>query len=488
MQPKPTAMSAVGAWAACTHGRVSVRNRLRSTLPSQLCSETPQLTVRDAAPARQAAPLHAWQPPASARPLFCQPGRCRPKAATSQRPSYDRYSGTGPTRDAKTITMRLADFILRDMESILAKWETFAATRLPAAASMASLELRDHAPQILEAVAADLSTSQSPEEQAAKSKGLAPGVFPIRETAAQTHAVMRAKSGYDIKQLVAEYRALRASVLSLWIDACPPGAAHLQDVIRFNEAIDQAVTESVGHFSAQVDQARNLLLGMLSHDMRSPLQTVQMTALHLGRLNAGAEVSVAAGRLIRSGAHLQALLDDLIDFNRTNLGLGISIVPAPADLGRICAQELEQLGAAYPNTQIQLEVVGDCQGFWDGKRVQQLLGNLVTNAIHHGLPDRPVRVAVVGEKTDVRIQVSNSGPAIDAETLMQLFEPLKRGEADGRPPGMGLGLYIVREIAKGHGGVAEARSDDRETVFSVRLPRRSSSQVERADVANASPN
>ena len=89
--------------------------------------------------------------------------------------------------------MRLSDFILRNMESILAKWEEFAATRLPAAASMTSLELRDLAQQILEAVAADLSTSQSPEEQAAKSKGLAPAPFPARETAAQTHAVMRAR-------------------------------------------------------------------------------------------------------------------------------------------------------------------------------------------------------------------------------------------------------------------------------------------------------
>jgi hypothetical protein len=119
---------------------------------------------------------------------------------------------------------------------------------------MASLELRDHAQQILEAVAADLSTSQSPEEQAAKSMGLAPVPFPARETAAQTHAVLRAKSGYDIKQLVSEYRALRASVLSMWVDACRPAAPNLQDVIGFDEAIDQAVAESVGRFSAQVDQ------------------------------------------------------------------------------------------------------------------------------------------------------------------------------------------------------------------------------------------
>jgi signal transduction histidine kinase len=128
-------------------------------------------------------------------------------------------------------------------------------------------------------------------------------------------------------------------------------------------------------------------------------------------------------------------------------------------------------GAAYPDTELKLEVAGDCAGCWDGRRVQQLLGNLVTNAIHYGLPGRPVRVAVVGRESDVHIEVSNSGPAIDEETLGQLFEPLKRGKANTRYAGLGLGLYIVREIAKGHGGSAEARSDDRETVFTVRLAR-----------------
>jgi signal transduction histidine kinase len=110
---------------------------------------------------------------------------------------------------------------------------------------------------------------------------------------------------------------------------------------------------------------------------------------------------------------------------------------------------------------------------WDGRRVQQLLGNLVTNAIHYGAPDKPVRIAVVGEKSDVRIEVRNSGPAIDGETLGQIFEPLKRGTTKKGGRGLGLGLYIVREIAKGHGGEVEVRSDDRETLFNVRLPRRS---------------
>ena len=218
--------------------------------------------------------------------------------------------------------MRLADFILRNMETILGEWEEFAGTLLPAAAGMTSLALRDDAKQILEAVAKDLSTPQTKEAQTEKSKGRATKLTGAPETAAQTHAVVRARSGFNINQLAAEYRALRASVLRLWMDECEPSEINLDDVVRFNEAIDQAIVESIGFFTAQVDQARNLLLGMLGHDMRSPLNTILTTASYLAALKAGADVSGAASRLKRGGTALKALLDDLVDFNRIMLGLG----------------------------------------------------------------------------------------------------------------------------------------------------------------------
>jgi hypothetical protein len=194
--------------------------------------------------------------------------------------------------------MRLADFILRDMEPILAQWEAFAATLAPAAATMESAGLRDHAQQILSAIAQDLRASQTREAQREKSVGRAPALIDATETAAQTHALLRARAGFNINQIAAEYRALRASVLRLWMDDCEPAAPELDDLVRFNEAVDQALAESVAFFSVQVEQSRNLLLGMLGHDMRSPLQAIQATASYLAALNAGARVSEAAGRLI----------------------------------------------------------------------------------------------------------------------------------------------------------------------------------------------
>jgi signal transduction histidine kinase len=376
--------------------------------------------------------------------------------------------------------MRLADFISRDVEAILAQWETFAATLLPAATLMESEGLRDHAQQILLAVAKDLRTSQSREAQREKSLGRAPAPIDATETAAQTHALLRARSGFNINQLAAEYRALRASVLRLWMDACEPEAPDLEDIIRFNEAIDQALAESVGFFSAQVEQNRNLLLGMLGHDMRSPLQAIQVTASYLAALNAGERVSEAAARLIRSGSRMQALLDDLTDFNRTRLGLGINVVPTAVDLAAVLADEIDELRAVVPDRQIELHVSGNSKGVWDAHRLQQLLGNLVLNALRYGAQDTPVRVIVTGDATQVRIDVINCGPAIERATLAHIFDPLTRGAGhqskQDRASNLGLGLYIASEIARAHHGVIEARSDETETSFSVTLPRADETQ------------
>ena len=327
--------------------------------------------------------LHEPVPgPGESCPAVVAPG-CwvRRRNGGYQFPSYARRHNVD---SAGVSSMRLAQFITRNIETILEQWEAFAATRLPAAEHMKPLELRDHAKEILQAIAIDLSMPQTGEEQAAKSKGLAPGMFRAPETAAQTHAILRAKSGFDIQQLASEYRALRASVLRLWTDTCPSEASALDDVMRFNEAIDQALAESIGFFSAQVEQSRNLLLGMLGHDMRNPLQTIQMTAQYLARLNGGPDISKAAARLISGGAQMQALLDDLMDFSRSQLGLGIRVRPSKANLEAVCVDEVEQIRAAHPGHEVQLKVSGDCRGEWDGRRVQQLLRNLTVNAIKYG--------------------------------------------------------------------------------------------------------
>jgi signal transduction histidine kinase len=179
--------------------------------------------------------------------------------------------------------------------------------------------------------------------------------------------LLRTRSGFDIKELASEYRALRATVLRLWTDACLPEPPNREDMIRFNEAIDQALAESIAIFSDRVDEARNLLLGMLGHDMRTPLQSILMTATYLGHLNAGQKISEAATRLISSGGRMKGLLDELVEFNRANLGLGLRVSPTNVDLADLFADELQELRAAYPDRELVLEVTGNTKGCWDGE-------------------------------------------------------------------------------------------------------------------------
>jgi signal transduction histidine kinase len=377
--------------------------------------------------------------------------------------------------------MHLADFIRRDTEAIVSLWESFARAQQPAATAMDAPALRDHAGEILQAIANDLETFQSREAQTAKSLGRAPLVVGAPETAAQTHAILRARSGFNINQLAAEYRALRASVLRLWTAAYPSfDANQFEQVTRFNEAIDQALAESIAYFHLEVEQARNLLLGMLGHDLRSPLQSIQGTAAYLSALNAGIEVSSAATRLINSGSRMKALLDDLLDFNRTKLGLGINIWPAFVDAASAVTDEINLLRSAHPTRQLDLEVTGDTRGVWDAMRLRQVLANLVVNAIKYGDDDAPIRISLGDDDGQLRLEVHNVGRAIEHSIMNRIFEPLQRGAAHETKDfsgSLGLGLYIAREIVKAHGGVITARSDPTETVFAVRLPRQQSSAV-----------
>jgi signal transduction histidine kinase len=371
--------------------------------------------------------------------------------------------------------LKLSSFIIGEMNSIVAEWEIFAAAQLPAAAQMGSLALRDHAEQILQALAKDMLTGQTRDEQAAKSKGRAPRPTDAPNTAAETHALLRAESGFTINQMAAEYRALRASVLYLWTKKSEPNAVDPQEMIRFNEAIDQAVAESVAFFSARVDNERNLLLGMLGHDMRGPLQVIQLTAKYLSNVDAGTDVAACAARLSKSSSSLKALLDDLLDFNRTKLGLGVTISPAAVDLAEAFSAELEQLRVANAGRSIDLEINGEVKGVWDINRLNQLLGNLVVNALKYGAFSSPVKVVLNGLPGEVTFAVHNHGVRIEQSMLAQIFEPLKRGLdgqfASGADGSMGLGLYIAREIATAHGGDIAAKSGENETVFTVRLPR-----------------
>lgn len=379
--------------------------------------------------------------------------------------------------------MHLADFIIQEMETILVEWESFAGTCTTRGAKMSSLALRDHAKQILEAIASDLRRfqteegqtreGQTREGQGRKSKRRAPGVQNAVGTAAQVHADLREKSGFDITQLVSEYRALRSSVSHLWLAACQPGTAGIEDLVRFHEAIDQAVAESVEFFDDKIEQARHVLLGTLGHDLCAPLQAIKLTAAYLQELKAGPEISRAASLVDRSVESIQSLLNDLVDFSRTRVGLGISIKCTDIDLKTLFQDEVGRLRRAHLDQTLEIQFSGNLHGRWDDRRLQQLLNKLVINAIAYGEKGKPVRIVVAGDDAELSFEVLNQGPVIEPSILERIFEPRARALQESSPcdGSLGLGLFIAREIAVAHAGSICARSCPAETVFSVRLPR-----------------
>src|SRR4029079_7013517 len=177
--------------------------------------------------------------------------------------------------------MTLAGFINENLDSILTEWEAFALTLQPAAETATALALRNHAKEILQAMARDLERAQTDRQQADKSKGWAPNLEG-KETAAAAHGALRHVVGFDLRQLAAEYRALRASVLKLWREhRSMQEDPMLTEVTRFNEAVDQALAESVARYSDEMARSRDTFLAILGHDLRSPLSAVSMSAHYL---------------------------------------------------------------------------------------------------------------------------------------------------------------------------------------------------------------
>ncbi|HET7204442.1 MAG TPA: sensor histidine kinase [Steroidobacteraceae bacterium] len=374
--------------------------------------------------------------------------------------------------------MRLSSFITSNLDAILLDWVAFARAQMPAAATMDEAALLDHGRLILEEIAADMRRPQGDDERQSKSEGNSSSASASNGVPSRTHARQRERQGFQVEQMVAEYRALRATILRLWSAASSSAQREdLEDVNRFNEAVDQAIAESLQAFVAEVDKARDLFLGMLGHDLRGPLSTIASSATL--ELHTRTHDSQRAAVILRSVAQMKALLDDLVEYTRHRLGSGLAIDPAELQLDRFARDTLDEIAAISSGRVLDLEVEGNLDGEWDARRLHQALSNLVFNALKYGLPGAPIRISLDGTRADeVVLAVQNLGKPIPRALLPTIFEPLVRaaGEdssADSQiaSANLGLGLYVVREIAKAHGGTVDVTSDDSATRFELRLPR-----------------
>jgi signal transduction histidine kinase len=301
-------------------------------------------------------------------------------------------------------------FIEQHVDRIVEEWEHFA-DLITAQDSLDRATLRDHARSILLATARDMCTAQSASEQAAKAMGDGPDKTPNLDEATASHGELRHTAGFDLVQMTPEFRHLRACVIRLWVNSLDtPDLEYFQDMIRFNEAIDQALAESTAAYAEQVNHSRDIFLAILGHDLRAPLQ---------------------------------------------------------AAIAEACAGNPE----CDPTVHIQ----GDTHGEWDAGRLDQLLQNLIGNALQHGSNPRDVTLTLNGDGEQVCIKLHNFGTPIPPETISTIFDPLVRStnEELGQPStSLGLGLFIVKEVVMAHQGTIEVSSSETDgTLFTVMLPR-----------------
>lgn len=370
--------------------------------------------------------------------------------------------------------MTLSDFIEANLDGLIDDWADYARAVSPADSHLTEAQLRDSARSLLNGIAADMREAQTAAQQLTKSHGGRTGPDSAFNQIGRVHADDRLAHGFGINALVAEYRALRASVLRRWQLAAKLDAAAFQEMVRFNEAIDQMLAEAVRQFEKNVEQTRDLFAGMLAHDLRSPVGAILNTTQVLLQDKNLSSTSVRAGaNLQRSATRVKEMIDDLFIFTRTRLGDTLPVEPTRQDVGSICHSAVDEVRAAYPDAQIDLQTTGELAGILDGARMNQLIVNLLNNAVQHG--SGAVRLEAEGDGAQIILSVFNGGAPIPASALPTIFDRLTRvGPSPGQKKpssGIGLGLYICRCIARAHDGSIWARSDQNETVFTVEIPR-----------------
>jgi signal transduction histidine kinase len=254
-------------------------------------------------------------------------------------------------------------------------------------------------------------------------------------------------------------------------------AAHALERARLARERDRA-DEAARRATEEMDSRRravDFILGIVGHDLRNPLGAIHMSAALMQKRGAleGWQAR-AVDRMRSSAGRMGRIIADLLSYTRTRLGNGIPITRRAARLDEIVQRAADELAAANPDRALEVDAQGDLAGDWDPDRLEQVVSNLVSNAIDHGDPGAPVRVELSAEDdVGVRLVVRNQGPSMPPEVLSHLFEPFSRppDEKSRKGSGLGLGLYISREIVRGHGGEIGVETGDNETRITVRLPR-----------------
>lgn len=376
--------------------------------------------------------------------------------------------------------------LLRDRKEILIQtWIERVLTdpKVPEANKLSTPDLVDHIPLLIEQIIASLSGCERrgastqpppPSEVAGRRQG--------DSKAAREHAEHRFTERYSTAEAMRELSHFRAALMDLCRAEEVPldgeAAKHVHALIDEGMSTLATGMERAAHAELRRDAMfRERFMGILGHDLRNPLGTVTMAATMLLEWEDLPPVMVKpVRRILSSAGRMARLIRDLLDLTRSRVGGGLPIAPMPADLHAICRQTVDELELQHPTSPLLLTAEGNTAGSWDPDRLAQVVSNLVGNALTHGLAGAPVRVALREEADSVVLEVHNEGPPIPPELQAILFDPFRRGpqaaSREASSDGLGLGLFISRQIVEAHGGSLEVTSEPGlGTAFTVRLPK-----------------
>jgi sigma-B regulation protein RsbU (phosphoserine phosphatase) len=256
-------------------------------------------------------------------------------------------------------------------------------------------------------------------------------------------------------------------------------------IVRDRDKYEREILQSRKRLQDLVDQSARLqreakdralfaeqMMGIVSHDLRNPLSTIQMGATLLSGGDPSSNQLRVLGRITRAAERANRLISDLLDFTQARIGTGISVSIQRIDVSKTIRDVAEELRLAYPGRSLLHKHKGAPHGWADADRLAQLVGNLVSNAMDYGSTDRPVTlISEVEPGGACSISVHNEGTPIPLEAQALLFRPMVKGAVESRAErSVGLGLFIVAEISKAHGGSVSVSSGQGGTTFEVLLP------------------
>lgn len=357
------------------------------------------------------------------------------------------------------VTTPVSGRLRAEVDKITTAWEHVVVLRLPDLQRLGRAALLDHMPEFLFGLAAWIDG----DEETGR-KGFTALV--------QGHALQRLGHGIGLDTLSMEYQVMRSVILThvLEREAARDVAGAF---VRLNEGVDYAMNQAVQQYTGQRDEIRQRFVGILGHDLRNPLNAIALAAEQIATMPCDEPKHRQATDVIRRSAdRMNRMVADVIDFTHARIGQGIPAVPTACVMSEIVEEAAGELRLAHPTRTLRVDAEGDTSGTWDRDRVLQVVSNLIGNALQHGRDPVIVRVTEAPNRRSVILRVENSGPRIPPQSLARLFDPFHQG-AQHRGPRehLGLGLFIVEQVAIAHGARVEVTSDDALTAFQITWPR-----------------